>query len=185
MKTTILIYKDINAAEKELRVASHQEWDSILSENRGLPMEKRRCFIKDCFEDNGVLDCMFIEVSLAEYRVWHSQYVKSDRNRREKSKTEQGSLDTDLMISEVDSLYECVSDGFDLEQCVIDRIMMEQLRKKLDKWQPWAVELLDYYISGKKKACTSILSRKYGLSDKTIQKRKKAFEKFVLDFLKK
>ena len=53
MKTTYLIYKDINAAEKELRVASKQEWDEILKNNRGLSIERRRHFIRDIYGRKG------------------------------------------------------------------------------------------------------------------------------------
>ena len=41
------------------------------------------------------------------------------------------------------------------------------------------------YMAGAKRSCTSILCKKYRLSDRTVQRRKEAFEKFVLEFLKK
>ena len=40
MKTTYLIYKDPTATNKELKVATQQEWDAILKATRGLPMEQ-------------------------------------------------------------------------------------------------------------------------------------------------
>ena len=56
---------------------------------------------------------------------------------------------------------------------------------KMRKWKRWAEELLELYLSGAKRSCTNSLCEKYRLSDRAIQKRKTAFEKFVLDFLKK
>jgi len=46
---------------------------------------------------------------------------------------------------------------------------------------PRAEELLELYLSGAKRSCTSSLCEKYRLSDRAVQKRKAAFEKFVLD----
>ena len=61
MKKTYLVYKQVNGI-KQLVVASQEEWDAILKENRKVPAEKRRRFIKDCVEAGEDLDCMYIEV---------------------------------------------------------------------------------------------------------------------------
>ena len=60
MKTTFLIYKDINAEKKELKVATHDEWDAIMKANKGLSAAQRRYFIRDCVEEADGLDSMFI-----------------------------------------------------------------------------------------------------------------------------
>ena len=69
MKTTYLIYKQVDGIQ-QLVAATQEEWDAIMKGNRGLPVEQRRCFMKDCFEDGDGLDCMFIEITTAEYREW-------------------------------------------------------------------------------------------------------------------
>ena len=61
MKTTYLVYRQVNGVRR-LVVATPAEWDAILKENRGLPAERRRYFIKDCFADGDELDCMYIEM---------------------------------------------------------------------------------------------------------------------------
>ena len=66
MKTTYLVYKQVNGV-RQLVVATPAEWDAILKENRGLPAERRRYFIKDCFADGDELDCMYIEMTAVEY----------------------------------------------------------------------------------------------------------------------
>ena len=66
-----------------------------------------------------------------------------------------------------------------------DHLLIDELKTALRKWKPWAEELLELYLSGAKRSCTNSLCEKYRLSDRAIQKRKTAFEKFVLDFLKK
>jgi hypothetical protein len=45
--------------------------------------------------------------------------------------------------------------------------------------------LVNLYMAGAKRSCTSVLCKKYRLSDRAVQKRKAAFEKFVLGLLKK
>ena len=81
-RTTILIYKDITDPKKGLREATQGEWSAILRGNKGLPMRERRCFMEDSFEDCGVIDRMFIEVSYEEYCCWNRENTLSYRNRK-------------------------------------------------------------------------------------------------------
>ena len=67
MKTTYLVYKQVDGV-RQLTTATQEEWDAIMKGNRGLPVEQRRLFMKDCFEDGDELDCMYIETTAAEYR---------------------------------------------------------------------------------------------------------------------
>ena len=67
---------------------------------------------------------------------------------------------------------------------MIDAIRMKELRTRLAAWRTWANELLDYYLAGEKIAATRILSKKYGVSEKTIRQRKRALEEFVQNFFK-
>ncbi len=50
MKFTYLVYKQVNGT-RQLAAATQEEWDAILKENRRLPLEQRRRFMKDCIED--------------------------------------------------------------------------------------------------------------------------------------
>ena len=95
------------------------------------------------------------------------------------------SLDTGVPDTDVEALHECVPSGFNLEGVVADQVLMEELKCALRAWKPWAEELMDLYMAGAKRSCTSVLCKKYRLSDRAVQKRKVAFEKFVLAFLKK
>ena len=85
----------------------------------------------------------------------------------------------------LESLHESIPSAFNLEGLATDNLLIEELKAALRKWKPWAEELLELYLSGAKRSCTSGLCEKYKLSDRAVQKRKAAFEKFVLDFLKK
>ena len=85
----------------------------------------------------------------------------------------------------LESLHESVPSAFDLEGLATDHLLIEELKTALRKWKPWAEDLLELYLSGAKRSCTNGLCERYKLSDRAVQKRKTAFEKFVLDFLKK
>lgn len=184
MKTTYLVYKQVDGV-RQLAVATQAEWDAILKGNRGLPLEKRRCFVKDCFENGDELDCMYIEVTTAEYREWNSKNTVAQRKRKIGSLCQHLSLDAGVPDTDIELLHESVPADFNLERLAADHILIEELKAALRKWRPWAEELLELYLSGAKRSCTTGLCQKYQLSDRAIQKRKTAFEKFVLDFLKK
>ena len=184
MKTTYLIYKETDGI-RQLVAATQKEWDDILKGNRRLPLEKRRCFEMDCFEDGDGLDCMYIEVSVAEHREWNSQNTARQKKRKAGIPYRQLSMDTGASEAGLGSLHESVPSDFDLEGLATDHILFGELKAALRKWKPWAEELLGLYLAGEKRSCTEYLRRKYGLTDRAIRKRKKAFEKFVVVFLKK
>lgn len=181
MKTTYLIYKQVDGV-RQLAAATQEERDAIMKGNRGLPVEQRRCFMKDCFEDGDGLDCMFIEVTAAEYREWNSKNTVHQRKRKIGALHSHLSLDASVADTDVESLHECISSNFDLERLAMDTVLMGGLKQALKAWKPWAEELLEIYLSGAKRSCTNSLCRKYQLTDRAVQKRKTAFEKFVLDF---
>lgn len=184
MKTTYLVYKQIDGAQR-LAPATRAEWDAIMKENRGLSMEQRRCFIKDCFYDEDDLDCMFIEVTTAEYRKWNRQNTALHQKRKAGAEYSFVSLDASNPGTELEPLRESIPSGFEVEKIATDHLLMEELKAALRKWKPWAEELLDIYLSGAKRSSTVALCEKYHLSPRAVQKRKADFEKFVLDFLGK
>lgn len=183
MKKTYLIYKQVNGI-RQLVTASQKEWDDILKENRQAPSEKRRRFVKDCIEEGDDLDCMYIEVSPSEHQAWNSRNTVRQRKRKIGELYTHLSLDSGVSESDIESLHESVPSSFDLERTAVDHVLIDELRLALRRWQPWAEELLDLYLSGKKRSCTENLCQKYGLSSRAVRKRKAAFEKFILDFFK-
>ena len=184
MKTTYLIYKEVNGT-RQLCAATREEWDAILKENRILPSEQRRRFIKDCFEDGDDLDCIYIEVSAMAHRKWNSENTMHQHKRKKGAQYTMLSLDTSTPDAGADTLHEYIPSGFDLDRMVTDAVLMTELKKALQSWKPWAEELFELYMAGQKRSCTQALCQKYQLTDRAVQKRKSAFEKFVLDFLKK
>ena len=184
MKNTYLIYKEIDGT-RQLVAATQEEWDAIMKANKGLLIEERRCFIKDCFVDGNELDCMYIEVPVNEFRKWNRENTNSQRKRQRGLLYRHLSLNAGVPDTEVDSLHECIPSDFNLEEIAEDHILMEELRNALRKWKPWAEEMLEIYMKGEKRISNSLLCNKYNRGERAIQKRKQAFEKFVLNFLKK
>lgn len=181
-RTTILIYKDITDPKKGLREATQGEWSAILRGNKGLPMCQRRCFIEDSFEDCGLIDRLFIEVSYGAYMEWHREDALRRINGKLKGECQHLSIDCPLKGSDRETLMDTLSDEFNLEGSVIDEMLLEKLKEQLGKWKPWALELLDFYLDGKKKSCAKILGEKYGITAMAMSKRKKLFDEFLKNF---
>ena len=72
---TFLVFKDTNAEEKELVIATAEEWNAILEKNRTLPREERRFFIENVIKESDYTDTMYIETTKEKYDKWHSQAV--------------------------------------------------------------------------------------------------------------
>ncbi len=183
MKTTYLIYKQDSEA-RHLVTASQEEWDTILKQNRGLPPEKRRFFIKDCFFDGNELDCMFIEATREEYRAWHNKVRTTQRNVKAGKPFSIRSADAVLKHADVVSLHECIADeSVDVQAKCISDLFMDQLRAALKVWKPWAETVLDIYLSGRKKECNRELMAIFGWTERTAERRKNDFEAYVKKFL--
>ncbi|MBQ2634158.1 MAG: hypothetical protein IJF88_06230 [Oscillospiraceae bacterium] len=183
MKTTYLIYKEINGI-RQLVVATPEEWDAILKANKQLPETERRRFELSCVEENGELDRMYIEITAEEHRVWNSKNTVLLRNRKEGAQYVHISLDAPIQAADADSLHDTVASDFDLEGLASDRVLIEELSQALKAWKSWAPELLTIYLNGDRRKCTALLSEKYGVKERTIRYRKERFEEFVTKFLK-
>lgn len=185
MKTTYLVYKEANSGKKELVVATREVWNSILATNRTLPREQRRFFIENRIREGNTWDCMFIETSREEYNKWHSQEAMRSRNLRAARDYQIISLDHGCSFDDDVEFAETLADSTNFEEEVASDMFMADLRAALSAWRAWANELLDYYLAGKRLESTRILSKKYGVSAVTIQKRKKMLDQFIKEYLKK
>lgn len=150
--------------------------------NKGLPMCERRCFIEDSFEDCGIIDRMFIEVSYEAYMEWHREDALRNINRKRKGECQHLSIDCPLKGYEGETLMDTLVGIDDLEASVVDEMLLEKLREQLAGWKPWAVELLDFYLDGNKKSSAKILGEKYGISAMAMSKRKKLLDEFLKNF---
>lgn len=187
MKTTFLVYKDINADKKELRIATHDEWDAILKANKGLPIEQRRFFIKDCInEGTAGLDCMYIETSRDEYSKWNAEHLSSERNRKYKKMYQVLSLDIKMAgdTNEEIFLADMIADDTNIEDELICREMFIELQEKLSGWKLWANELLDCILSDNEEAVSADISIKRNVSLRMVRYRKEELRKFISNYLK-
>jgi hypothetical protein len=182
MKVTYLVFDDMG----QLRVATKEEWNGIMEQNRTLSREQRRFFIQDCFEDCGILDCMYIETTREKYNKWHAANQRRYRQRQSSGDAEILSLDISTQTSADEAMIDIMGDGIDWEKMMLSGICLKELRCKLAAWRDWANELLDYYLAGEQMVATRILSTKYGLSEQLIRRRKRELESFIknnFDFL--
>lgn len=184
MKTAYLINKLQADGSVQLSIADHKEWQAVVRANKQLPAEQRRYFILDYIKDGADLDCMVIETSLEEYRDWDRSRLAEKRNRRAGQVFQQLSLDASLNDSEASgTLLDMIAAEDQVETEACDIVLMDELKKALAEWKPWASELLELYLNGQKRTCTSILAKKYGVSPQVIRKYKRQFAEFIKIFL--
>ena len=182
MRITYLVYENGQDGGK-LRIATKEEWSRIMDQNRGLPCDKRRYFIEDTIDDLGEMDRMYIESSKQDYDRWHAENESKRRKRTSTKGIEIVSMDFESYTDESYSLHGLVTDGINWETIIVDRMEMESLTLALSEWRPWAIDILECYLSGRKRDCTKYLSLKQGVSAQTIRTRKREFEAFVLGYL--
>lgn len=183
-KTQYLLLKKQPDGSVRLEAVTQSEWNETLSANRLVSSDQRRHFIVDCIEDGNDLDCMYIEVSPQEHRSWNIGNTMRQKNRKHGQDYTFLPIDASIR-GDLATIQDSLVSDCDLERLATDNVLMDELRKALKAWKPWAEELLDLYISGEKHACTPYLCRKHKLGRSSIQKQKSQFEKFILDFLKK
>lgn len=164
MKNTYLVKKQNDNGMFVLEEVSGTQWIEIVKRNKSLPKEQKRYFISDCIEESDGIDRMYIEVSYEEYKKWNVKNTILFKNK-------------DLLNK--DSL----TDKADVENEAIANINNKELIKALSEWQPWALDIYNAYISGRKTTCTREIANKYKVSLQTARSYKRQFENFLLIFL--
>ena len=182
MKNTYLVFIDPSNSKSGLRVATAEEWNQILVENRGAEQGKRRYFICDRFEDCGELDRMYIEATKSDFDKWHAQAVETERKRKLGRQYGFVSLQQILQDDDGVSFSNTLEDSYDFEEDLCDRAHLQHLRERLSTWKPWAAEMLDLYLNGERKNVTVIISKRYGKTERTVQRWKELFEAYVKRF---
>lgn len=183
MKTTYLISKPQADGSIQLSITDREEWLAVVKANKQLPAEKRRYFILDYIKDGTDLDCMVIEAPIDVYRSWIREHMASKRNRDAGKEYEHLSMDAPVVGSDgVVTLLDTISAGNSVEESVCGEMLMAELREALAAWKPWANDLLDIYLRGKKRSCTEFMAQKYSVSPQVIRKYKRQFEDFVKNF---
>lgn len=123
------------------------------------------------------LDCLYIETSREEYNRWHSRYEVSVQKRKCEKGYRMLSLDYFSDGDDNIPLQNVLASSEDIEKEVGSDMMMQELRRRLAEWKPWANELLDFYLAGKRASATRFFIQKYGISGTTVQKRKRLWRK--------
>lgn len=177
-KTTVLIYKDKAVPEKGLRVATQDEWSIILEENKGLPFGQKRHFIKDIIVDDGP-DCIMIEVSLQDYRKWHSK----DESQRQKAAYGENyifvSSSSPTGNDEAGRIEDILTSSDCVEEDVVEAVSLEKLRHDLAEWNDWALPLFDYCMAGKSRQRELSKAKRFGVSKETMRRRMNLLRDFI------
>lgn len=167
MKNTFLIYVEKDSPEKGLRIASKTEWKQIMNDNKELPSEQKRYFIKDCIDDGSDIDCMYIETSYKEYKKWHTEHQAEWRNRKIKEQYRFVSITDAITDDEQMTMEEIIPDSFNLENYIVEKVgpqydeLLLELKKALREWKWWGIEMLEYFLAGERVSCSKDLKTKY------------------------
>ena len=166
MKVTYLVQKRQEDGTTRLETVSHNEWVGLIREKSGLPKAQRRFFIKECIQENGEIDCMYIEVPYEVYKQWNCEHME------------------DLVRSTGIELQTAANDlSSHQEDYILDKVLISQLYDAVSKWKPWGADMLTLYLEQKQKKAAQIISRKYHVSMQSVRKYKRQFEKFIKNFL--
>ena len=111
MKVTYLVQKRQEDGTTRLETVSHNEWVGLIREKSGLPKAQRRFFIKECIQENGEIDCMYIEVPYEVYKQWNCEHMRSERNRKSSQDIQFFLWKTSAVWSSITSLWSTGSSG--------------------------------------------------------------------------
>ncbi|MDO4650979.1 MAG: hypothetical protein Q4B26_20265, partial [Eubacteriales bacterium] len=156
MKITYLVFDE--TTQGRLRVATKDEWKLIMVQNRTLPREQRRFFIEDCIHEGGELDCIFIETSKEDYDKWHREAQKKYRKKQHLDGISVVSIDLEESEDSGMALIGKLSDNLDWEMRMLSDIRMQELRRALSNWKPWALEMLELYLDGRQRQAAKSMS---------------------------
>jgi len=185
MKITYLANKSQPDGSIALTVISPKEWAEIVAQNNSALPQNRRYFINDVIVDRNERDCLVYEVSRDVHRAWSCDHMRAARNRELEPKEKPLSIDAPIQKNAEISLVDTIADCHCMEDAVLFDLALLQLRLILAEWKPWAVEMLNYYLHGKKGKCCRPLADKYGMSVQAMQKNRERFEKFLQNYFSK
>ena len=184
IKSTFLV-RDESAALPALKEVSRDEWHAIISRNKTLPPSEQRYFISDILAEDGDVDIMIMETDCNSYKKWHVENNARCKILKSKVGKKLFSLDAEPGTLECAVVTSALSDGIEIEEPIHNDLAVAALKEAAASWEPWAGDLLEYYLKGEKRTCTKPLARKYGVCDFTVRRWKKEFEKRCKKFFEK
>lgn len=184
IKRTYLV-RDESSSIPALKKITGKEWHEITEKNKSLPPQSKRYFIVDTICDGEKIDVMYMETSLEDYTRWHSENTIMLEKRRIVNEKDFLSLDVEPESIDYSDVSKALVDRNEMEKPVLNTLAVAALKKRVASWEPWAGDLLEYYLKGEKRTCTKPLARKYGVCDFTVRRWKKEFEKRCKKFFEK
>jgi len=185
MKTIYLVNKQEDDGSIHLVSVPYKEWRAVVDINPNLPIDQRRYFISDYNFDGDTPDCIIIESDRDTYFKWLKEHIASQRNRKAGKAFQILSLDACTTIGDEQvNFADVIPSAQKVEDDVCFKIALKSLCDELAAWKPWATDLLAFYLKGKKKSCTDMMAKKYGVSPQMIRRYKKDFENFVKNFFR-
>lgn len=172
---------DIDGNTKLVEISA-KKWHTIIKEQDDMSFDKRRHFMYDIIVESDWVDCLIIELTVDQWRAWNNEERARRRNRKYKRLYQMLSLDYVIDEQTGATLISHGIAGDGCEDDIIFKCVIQDLKSELVRWQPWAVTILECYLTNNDVHCTGIIAEKYGVTMRTARRYKKQFEEFVREF---
>lgn len=184
MKTTYLFKEETTNGQKKLRIGTAQEFAKIAEQNRTLPIEERRYFIKEKSLDSDSPDYLFIEVDRDEYNQWNRENNARYKNTAAGQTYTMVSLETVMNAVAHGKVEEAALYDHDAgyEECLAE-ILLEELCEELRNWKPWAMDMLQIYMKNGAEICAVKFANRYAVGESTARRYVRQFEQKIKKFL--
>ena len=137
---TCLVYREREDGSKQLVNVPVQEWMERVKEDRDKPSDERRYYATSYCERerDDDLDCLIVEVTLEEHRVWNAAHMRHNRDFI-KAKNEWRLVSLDAPVPGADGLLfgDVIPDTRrDMREEAETDAFLEAVRTELAAWKP-------------------------------------------------
>ena len=179
---TCLVYREREDGSKQLVNVPVQEWMERVKEDRDKPSDERRYYATSYCERerDDDLDCLIVEVTLEEHRVWNAAHMRHNRDFI-KAKNEWRLVSLDASVPGADGLLfgDVIPDTRrDMREEAETDAFLEAVRTELAAWKPWASDMLALSQRGYFDD-EEALAGFFGVSTRQIRTRKRQFRDHV------
>lgn len=185
---TCLVYREREDGSKKLVNVPVQEWMKRVKEDRDKPSDERRYYATSYCERerDDDLDCLIVEVTLEEHRVWNAA---NTRHSRDFIKAKKGwrlvSLDAPVPGADGVTFGDVIPDTRrDMREETETAAFLEAVREELAEWKPWASDMLALSQRGYFDD-EDALAGFFGVSTRQIRTRKRQFRDHVRTLARK
>ena len=185
---TCLVYREREDGSKKLVNVPVREWMARVKEDRDKPSDERRYYAASYCERerDDDLDCLIVEVTPEEHRVWNAANMRRNRDFiKAKKNWRLVSLDAPVPGADGVTFGDVIPDTRrDMPEEAETDAFLEAVREELAAWKPWASDMLALSQRGYFDD-EDALAGFFGVSTRQIRTRKRQFRDHVRTLARK